>query len=85
MLGCGLIGQSWSALMVHHGHDVVAWDPDVTLLDQLPELVTKLGAQLAQLSPAKNDPGRLVLASTQAEAVSQAWLIQENAPEKKKK
>ena len=28
VIGCGLIGQSWSALFAGHGHRVIAWDRD---------------------------------------------------------
>jgi len=27
IIGCGLIGESWSALFTAHGHDVAVWDP----------------------------------------------------------
>ena len=27
VIGCGLIGASWTALFLEAGHDVQAWDP----------------------------------------------------------
>ena len=27
LIGCGLIGDSWAALMTAYGHEVTAWDP----------------------------------------------------------
>ena len=27
IIGCGLIGDSWAALMTAYGHEVTAWDP----------------------------------------------------------
>ena len=81
IIGCGLIGQSWAALILHCGHDVLLWEPDAALRSELPELVARLGSQLAKISAPAATPGRPTLASSLEEAVSGAWLIQENAPE----
>lgn len=81
MIGCGLIGQSWAALFLFHGYDVVAWEPDATLRARLPGLIARLRSQLSEISAATVAAGRLTLASTQDEAVRGAWLVQENAPE----
>lgn len=82
VLGCGLIGQSWSALFLVHGLDVVAWDPDGGVLAALPERVEPLLGQLRALGSTATRPGRLSVASSVAEAVRGAAWIQENAPEK---
>lgn len=82
VLGCGLIGESWSALFLAHGLDVVAWDPDDGVLSALPERVEPLLAQLRALGPVSDRPGRLSVAPSAAAAVGNAGWIQENAPEK---
>lgn len=82
VLGCGLIGESWSALFLAHGLDVVAWDPDGTVLAALPERVERLAGQLRALGTTAAQPGRLSIAQSVAAAVAGAGWIQENAPEK---
>lgn len=82
VLGCGLIGESWSALFLSHGLDVVAWDPDAAALTALPDRVETLLDQLRTLDSGGGRPGRLSLAPSVAQAVAGADWIQENAPEK---
>ncbi|MBK1842192.1 3-hydroxyacyl-CoA dehydrogenase [Azospirillum sp. YIM B02556] len=81
VLGCGLIGESWSALFLAHGLDVVAWDPDGGVLAALPERVEPLLGQLRALGTMAAQPGRLSVAPSVAAAVGGAGWIQENAPE----
>lgn len=82
VLGCGLIGESWSALFLAHGLDVVAWDPDRGVLAALPDRVEALLGQLRALGSTAARSGRLSIAPSVAEAVAGAAWIQENAPEK---
>jgi len=82
VLGCGLIGESWSALFLAHGLDVVAWDPDTAVLAALPQRVERLLGQLQALGTGSAQPGRLSVAPSVAAAVGDAGWIQENAPEK---
>lgn len=82
VLGCGLIGESWSALFLAHGLDVVAWDPDGSVLAALPQRVERLLGQLQSLGTGTAQPGRLSVAQSVAAAVGDAGWIQENAPEK---
>jgi len=82
VLGCGLIGESWSALFLAHGLDVVAWDPDTAVLAALPQRVERLLGQLQALGTCSAQPGRLSVAQSVAAAVGNAGWIQENAPEK---
>lgn len=82
VLGCGLIGESWSALFLAHGLDVAAWDPDAAALAALPTRVEPPLAQLRALGAMADRIGRLSLAPTVAAAVEGAAWIQENAPEK---
>lgn len=51
VLGCGLIGQSWTALFMYHGHPVAAWDPDPDARAALTSAVDLPMAQLAELGP----------------------------------
>lgn len=82
VLGCGLIGESWSALFLAHGLDVVAWDPDGTVLVALPQRVERLLGQLQALGTGTAGHGRLSVVQSVAAAVGDAGWIQENAPEK---
>jgi 3-hydroxyacyl-CoA dehydrogenase len=82
VLGCGLIGESWSALFLAHGLDVVAWDPDGAVLAALRERVERLLGQLQALGTITTQPGRLSIAPSVASAVAGAGWVQENAPEK---
>ena len=82
ILGCGLIGQSWAALFLFHGHDVAAWDPDPTARAALARAVERPMAQLGELGQGAAQPGRLRVCDTVEEAVANAVLVQENAPEK---
>ena len=81
LLGCGLIGQSWTALFLFHGHDVAAWDPDPAARAALVHAVTNPMAQLAELGQGAAHPGHLRLCETLEDAVAGAMLVQENAPE----
>jgi carnitine 3-dehydrogenase len=82
VIGCGLIGESWSALLTAYGHDVIAWDPSANAFNGFVERVDSARAQVQQLQrdlPLK--VGRLRTVSDLSEAVSAAEWIQENAPE----
>lgn len=82
ILGCGLIGVSWAALFLAHGHDVTVWDPDAAARDALADGVVAPMAQLADLGlGAGRVPGRVTVCDTAEAAVRAADLVQENAPE----
>jgi carnitine 3-dehydrogenase len=82
VIGFGLIGQSWAALMIHHGHDVAIWDPDEALLANAEHLVEDKLAQVREVAGPSRSVGRLIVERTVGGAVRDADLIQENAPEK---
>lgn len=82
VIGFGLIGQSWAALMVHHGHDVAIWDPDEVLLADAERLIADKLSQIREVAGPSNAVGRLSAEQTIGAAVRDAALIQENAPEK---
>lgn len=81
MLGCGLIGQSWTALFLFHGHDVAAWDPDPVARAALVHSLINPMAQLAELGQGAARPGHLRLCETLEDAVEGPILVQENATE----
>jgi|LakMenEpi03Aug12_release.lakeMendotaPanAssembly.Ray.scaffolds.fasta_scaffold517294_2 carnitine 3-dehydrogenase len=82
ILGCGLIGASWAALMLHHGHRVQAWDPVEAARASFAARLAAPLAQLNRLSPRSGDPLALLsVHDSVAAAVADAALIQENAPE----
>lgn len=90
VIGCGLIGESWAALGLAHGHDVRAWDPAAERREGFAERLTRPLAQLAevgQTGPRGNLPrghlprGHLTVTASLPEAVAQADIVQENAPE----
>lgn len=80
VIGCGLIGQSWAALFLAHGHDVRAWDPDAQARASLPSRLVGPQAQLRSLGKEKR-PGRLIVTESLSDAVRDVDFIQENAPE----
>ncbi|ESQ82263.1 hypothetical protein AEAC466_18120 [Asticcacaulis sp. AC466] len=83
IIGCGLIGDSWAALMTAHGHDVAAWDPSPTALADFEKRVEKARQQVWQLMPTgRPDTGRLTLTDELETALVGATWVQENAPEK---
>ena len=82
VIGCGLIGESWSALMSAYGHDVVAWDPSGHSAERFFERVDPARAQVrATDSAGTSRQGKLTLATTLDEALAGARWVQENAPE----
>lgn len=80
VLGCGLIGQSWIALFIAHGHDVHAWDPDAAALEALPERIRRPLAHIEQLG-VNSAHGALTAHAALQSALADADFIQENAPE----
>jgi len=82
IIGCGLIGDSWAALMTAHGHDVAAWDPSPAVRANFEARVEKARAQVWQMMPNRPDMERLTIATTLEEALTGATWVQENAPEK---
>ena len=82
VLGAGLVGAGWAALFVHHGATVTVWDPVAAALDAAESRMAAPLAALSRLSPEAGPRGRLSFTPSLAEAVADADLIQENAPEK---
>ena len=81
ILGCGLIGTSWTALFLHHGIDVHAWDPNPDSRKVLIERIKSPMAQLLQMGPPSRDLGHLSVFSDMPKAFEGVSFVQENAPE----
>jgi len=81
IIGCGLIGASWAALCLAHGHDVTAWDPDAEVRDSFAQRLTGPMEQVRALDPSLTGTGTLRIAGTLEACVEGAELVQENAPE----
>jgi carnitine 3-dehydrogenase len=81
VLGCGLIGASWTALFLRAGHDVRAWDPNPQVLSGFQERVSGPLAQLDEIGGVPGSQGSLQLCADLGMAVQGVRLVQENAPE----
>ncbi len=81
VIGCGLIGQSWSALFAGYGYDVMAWDPAANWATEFQPAVEKAREQVRFLRVGSKNEGRVTIASSLEEAVKSAFWVQENAPE----
>ncbi|WP_380171527.1 3-hydroxyacyl-CoA dehydrogenase NAD-binding domain-containing protein [Kineococcus sp. DHX-1] len=83
MLGTGLIGTSWTALLLARGHRVTVHDPrpdtERTLRADLARLVPGLAELDLHLDPDTDD---LTVADDLATAVRDADAVQENGPER---
>ena len=83
IIGTGVIGASWAACFLAHGHDVVASDPAPGAEDALRRAVEADWPVLEQLGLAPGaSPDRLRFVAAAAEAVSGAGFVQENGPER---
>lgn len=80
VIGCGLIGAAWAALLTHHGQDVRAFDPDEARRAALAGEVARLSAQLDALAPPM--AGSLKVISSIADAVNGCGFVIESAPER---
>ncbi|HTI01473.1 MAG TPA: carnitine 3-dehydrogenase [Acidisoma sp.] len=82
IIGGGVIGGGWAARFLLAGHDVTVFDPHPEAERRLREMVTLAERAWKKLIAAPLPPmGHLHFASTLAEAVAEADLIQESAPE----
>ncbi len=83
IVGTGVIGASWAAQYLARGFDVVATDPAPNAEANLRKYVDEAWGQLEAigLSPGASRD-RLTFTSDMKEALAQADLVQENAPER---
>jgi len=80
VIGTGLIGAGWAALMLARGLAVRAWDPSPGFGDRLRAAVEARAPSLARLGLVP-DPGRLSCHDRLEDAVAEAGFVQENAPD----
>jgi carnitine 3-dehydrogenase len=83
LLGAGVIGGGWAARLLLSGVDVALYDPapgaEAAVLVQLGR-ARRAWTRLTSVAPPPE--GRLTLAASVAEAVTDAELVQESAPER---
>jgi|SRR5271165_2306618 len=83
IVGTGLIGGSWAACFLAHGLDVVATDPAPGTEDKMRQYVEAAWAALTKIGLAPGaSTARLRFTADLKEAVADADLVQENAPER---
>jgi carnitine 3-dehydrogenase len=80
VVGTGVIGASWAAHFLAHGHDVVATDPAPGAEDRLRADVAAHWPVLQPVEGASSE--RLRFTTDPAEAVAAADFVQENGPER---
>jgi 3-hydroxyacyl-CoA dehydrogenase len=83
IVGTGVIGASWAAQFLARGFDVVATDPAPDAEANLRKLVDEAWVDLASVGFSKGaSRDRLSFTTNMKEALSEADLVQENAPER---
>jgi 3-hydroxyacyl-CoA dehydrogenase len=83
IVGTGVIGASWAAEFLARGFDVVATDPAPKAEASLREYVDKAWKDLKSIGLSKGaSRDRLRFTTSMEEALSEADLVQENAPER---
>jgi 3-hydroxyacyl-CoA dehydrogenase len=80
VIGTGLIGAGWAALLLARGLAVRAWDPAPGFAARLEAAIAARAPALAALGAAP-DLARLTCCATLEEAVREAGFVQENAPD----
>lgn len=82
-LGAGVIGASWTALFLAHGHPVRAYDPAEGAEERLRDYVKTAWPVMTELGLTSNgDPDAITFCATAPEAVKGAAFIQESVPER---
>jgi len=83
IVGTGVIGASWAAQYLARGFDVVATDPAPNAEPNLRQYVDEAWKQLTEIGLAPGaSKDRLTFTPDMQKAVSNADLVQENAPER---
>ncbi len=83
VVGTGVIGNGWIARFLAQGHDVVAYDPSEGTEERTREVIQRAWPSLEKLGLAEGaSKDRLTFVPTLEEAVKDAYLIQENVPER---
>jgi carnitine 3-dehydrogenase len=83
IVGTGVIGASWAAEYLARGFDVVATDPAPNAESNLRDLIDAAWKDLTRIGLSKGaSRDRLSFTANMKEALSDADLVQENAPER---
>jgi carnitine 3-dehydrogenase len=83
IVGTGVIGASWAAEYLARGFDVVATDPAPKAEANLREYIDEAWKDLTSIGLSKGaSRDRLSFSTNMKEALSEADLVQENAPER---
>jgi carnitine 3-dehydrogenase len=83
VIGGGVIGGGWAARFVQNGVDVAVYDPDPEAERKIGEVLANADRAFAKLTNApQTRRGALRFVPTIAEAVREADLVQESAPER---
>lgn len=83
VIGTGVIGNGWIARFLAQGHDVFAYDPSPGAEERTREAIERAWPALEELGIAESASiDRLTFVPTLVEAVQDAYLIQENVPER---
>lgn len=81
VVGAGLIGASWTALLTWKGYDVAVYDPSSTASGRLDAVTAKAWSALRQIEGAPATLGTRRLCASLADAVAGADLVIEAGPE----
>jgi 3-hydroxyacyl-CoA dehydrogenase len=79
IIGCGVVGSSWTLVFARAGHDVVVHDPSP---ESAEAAVTFVSTSLAGMRDAEAVLARIRIAPTIEEAVAGVDYVQESAPER---
>src|SRR6266436_4025913 len=83
IVGTGVIGASWAAEYLARGFDVVATDPAPNAESNLRKLIDEAWKDLTNIGLSKGaSRDRLSFTTNMKEALTEADLVQENAPER---
>jgi 3-hydroxyacyl-CoA dehydrogenase len=83
VVGTGVIGASWAAYYLSRGFDVIATDPAASAEENLRKYVDNAWPVLARAGlPAGASRERLKFTANMSQALAEADLVQENAPER---
>ena len=84
LIGGGVIGGGWAGRLVENGVDVAVYDPHPEAPRRLGEMLENAERAWSRLTLAPRRRGRVTFVETIADAVADAQLIQESAPEDEK-
>lgn len=82
VIGLGMIGCSWTALIIAQGVDVIGYDPSADAEERVAAEIRAQEPALRALGLTTENPGRFTLGASIEEVASVADVIQENGPER---